>query len=131
MCSSDLAFPDGKYIVRVTASDAPGNTPADTLTSSLTSDPFTIDNTAPEISDVKITGSGAKRRISFTAKDALTWIDKAEFSINGGEWTLFEPDNKVTDSQTLSYTLEAPAGQMVAVRVFDEDDNVIVRQFVP
>ena len=125
------AFPDGKYIVRVTASDAPGNTPADTLTTSLDSDPFTIDNTAPEILDVKITGSGAKRQISFTAKDALTWIDKAEFSIDGGEWTLFEPNNKVTDSQTLSYTLEAPAGQVVAIRVFDEDDNVIVRKFVP
>jgi hypothetical protein len=125
------AFPDGDYIVRVTASDAPGNTPSDALTSSLESDPFTIDNTPPEITAVKITGSGSKRQVAFTAKDALSWIDKAEYSINGGEWTLLEPVNKVADSQTLDYTLEVPAGQLVAVRVFDEDDNVAVRQFSP
>ena len=44
------AFPDGEYVLRVTASDAPGNTEAQALTSSLESDPFTIDNTPPEIS---------------------------------------------------------------------------------
>ncbi|HEX3683317.1 MAG TPA: hypothetical protein VHU83_12340 [Bryobacteraceae bacterium] len=125
------AFPDGKYVVRVTASDAPGNTPADTLTSAIESEPFTIDNTPPEILDVKISASGSKRQIAFTAKDALTWIDKAEYSIDGGDWTLLDPVNKVTDSQALGYSLDAPAGQMVAVRVFDEDDNVVVRQFVP
>ncbi len=65
------AFPDGEYVARVTASDAPGNTPADALTSSLDSDPFTIDNTPPEIIDVKIDRSGGRRQIRFTAKDAL------------------------------------------------------------
>jgi hypothetical protein len=125
------AFPDGKYVARITASDAPGNTPADALTSSLESDPFTIDNTPPEIIDVKMTSAGSKRQIAFTAKDALTWIDKAEYSIDGGDWTLLDPVNKVTDSQSLNYVLDAPAGQMIAVRIFDEDDNVVVRQFAP
>jgi hypothetical protein len=125
------AFPDGKYVIRITASDAPGNTPADALTSSLESDAFTIDNTPPEILDVKVSSAAGKRQIAFTAKDALTWIDKAEFSIDGGEWTLLEPVNKVTDSQSLNYVLDAPPGQMVAIRVFDEDDNVVVRQFAP
>ncbi len=123
------AFPDGEYVARVTASDAPGNTPADTLTSSLVSDPFTIDNTPPEIIDVKMDQSEGHHRISFTAKDALSWIDKAEYSVNGGDWTLLQPINKVTDSQTLSYQLETKDGQLIAVRVFDEDDNVVVKQF--
>ncbi len=123
------AFPDGEYVARVTASDAPGNTPADTLTCSLESDPFTIDNTPPEIVNIQIGNTGGRRQISFTAKDALSWIDKAEYSIDGGDWTLLDPVNKVTDSQTLDYRLEAGSGQMVAVRVFDEDDNVVVKQF--
>jgi hypothetical protein len=123
------AFADGQYVVRVTASDAPGNTPAETLASSFESDPFTIDNTPPEITNVKITNDAARHQISFTAKDALSWLDKAEYSINGGDWTLLEPVNKVTDSQTLNYTLLANPGQIVAVRVFDEDDNVVVKQF--
>jgi hypothetical protein len=121
------AFPDGEYIARITASDAPGNTPADALTSQLDSDPFTIDNTPPEIMDVKLSPG----HIAFTAKDALSWIDKAEYSIDGGEWTLLDPVNKVTDSQVLNYELSAPAGRLVAVRVFDEDDNVVVKQFTP
>lgn len=123
------AFSDGQYVIRVTASDAPGNTPAETLTNSFESDPFTIDNTPPEITNVKITNDGARHRISFTAKDALSWLDKAEYSVNGGDWTLLEPVNKVTDSQTLNYTLRANPGQIVAVRVFDENDNVVVKQF--
>lgn len=121
------AFPDGEYVARITATDAPGNTPADALTTSLESDPFTIDNTPPEITDVKITPG----RISFSAKDALSWIDKAEYSVDGGEWMLLDPVNKVTDSQVLSYELSASAGRLVAVRVFDEDDNVVVKQFTP
>lgn len=125
------AFPDGNYIVRITASDAPGNTPADTLTRSLESDPFTIDNTPPEILDAKITQTGSNRQITFTARDALTWIDKAEYSIDGGEWILLDPVNKVADSRMLNYQLSARAGQLVSIRVFDEDDNVVVKQFVP
>ena len=119
------AFPDGSYQVRVTASDAPGNTPADALTSSLVSETFLVDNTPPEIIGASVT----KQTIHFTAKDVLSWIDKAEYSINGGEWTQLDPVNKVTDSQTLSYELTAQAGELVSVRVFDEYDNVVVKQF--
>ncbi|MBV9157690.1 MAG: hypothetical protein JO097_15610 [Acidobacteriaceae bacterium] len=123
------AFPDGRYIVRVTASDAPGNTPADTLTCSLQSEPFTIDNTPPELTVISITKDGPLRVVRFSAKDALSWIDKAEYSIDGGEWTLLEPVNKVTDSKMLEYQASGQAGQIVSVRVFDEDDNVVVKQF--
>ena len=123
------AFPDGKYVVRVTVSDAPGNVPAQALTSALESDVFTIDNTPPEITDLKVNGSGAaKRQISFAAKDALSWLDKAEYSLNGSDWTLLQPVNKVTDSQSLRYQFEVDGGQTVAVRIFDENDNVAVKQ---
>ena len=121
------AFPDGDYVVRVTASDAPGNTPADTLTASLESDPFTIDNTPPEITNVSVV-EGAQRAIRFTAKDALSWISKAEYSVNGGDWVLLLPENLVNDSQVLTYIVPAAAGQMITVRVFDEDDNEAVKQ---
>ncbi len=123
------AFADGKYVVRVTASDSPGNTPANALSSSLDSDSFTIDNTPPRIDLLSITKDGPHRYIRFTAKDALNWIDKAEYSIDGGEWTLVDPVNKVSDSQSLEYDVAAEAGQLVAVRVFDDADNVALKQF--
>ncbi|HEY7305205.1 MAG TPA: hypothetical protein VH601_13870 [Bryobacteraceae bacterium] len=122
------ALPDGRYTVRVTASDAPGNTPAEALTGSLETDPFTIDNTPPEFTDLSIAAQGQQATIAFTAHDDLSWISKAEYSANGGEWVLVQPLGKVTDSQTLHYKLNLPAGQDVAIRVFDEDDNVIVKQ---
>ncbi len=123
------AFPDGKYVVRVTASDLPGNTPANALTASLESDPFTVDNTPPEIVDASITRNGNNRQLKFTAKDALSWIDKCEYSVDGGEWTLLEPDNRVTDSQTLHFTVAGKENQTISVRVFDEKDNLVVKQF--
>ena len=43
------AFPDGEYRLRVTASDAPGNPPAEALSSRTESAPFLIDNTPPRI----------------------------------------------------------------------------------
>ena len=42
------AFPDGEYRLRVTASDAPGNPPAEALSTQMESSPFWIDNTPPQ-----------------------------------------------------------------------------------
>ncbi len=124
------ALPDGHYVLKITASDEPGNTPAGALESSLESDPFTVDNTPPEIVNVSTGKSGSLCALKFTAKDALTWIDKAEYSIDGGEWIMLQPDNFVTDSQVLNYTVTGKEGQAVALRVFDEDDNGVVKQFI-
>lgn len=118
------AFQDGAYIPRISATDLNGNIPSAALSTSLEGEPFTIDNTPPEILDLKVNGG----QLTFTAKDALSWIDKAEYSPNGSDWTLLDPVNKVTDSQTLSYRMPVEPGQTVAVRVFDENDNVVVRQ---
>ena len=124
--STSLA--DGQYVARVTASDAPGNTAAEAMTTSLETEAFTIDNSPPQITNLNVTDKGTNLEIRFTAKDALSWIDKAEYSIDGGDWVLIMPVTKVTDSQSLDYRFQAPKGQIVSVRVFDEDDNVVVRQ---
>jgi len=122
-------LPDGQYMVRVTASDAPSNTPETALSASLISDSFTVDNTPPEIANPKVDCTGGKCHIQFTARDALSWIDKAEYSVDAGEWMALNPVNKVSDSQSLDYVLEVAGRHMVAIRVFDDDDNVVVKQF--
>jgi hypothetical protein len=122
------AFPDGDYVIRITASDAPSNPPATALTSALESEPFVIDNTPPAIEDVKVESEGTKRIARFTAKDARSWIDKAEYSTSGSDWTPLEPVNKVADSQSLDYQLTVDAGSVISVRVFDENDNQTVKQ---
>jgi hypothetical protein len=130
------AFADGQYVLRVTGSDQPSNTPADALTGSMVSDVFTIDNTSPQISTSPVATEGGEVVLRFNAKDSLSWIDKAEYSVNGADWVLIEPKNRVSDSQQLDYELRLPAGandrgeKIVAVRVFDDNDNEAVARFV-
>ena len=121
------AFPDGEYQIRVTASDLPGNTKEDALDASLASDPFLIDNTPPRISGLTAAPAGRKLAIRWKATDALSVIAKAEYSLDGGEWTLVMPVGKLSDSLALDYDLTlddvAPGEHTIAVRVEDEYSN--------
>jgi len=129
------AFPDGEYVVRVTASDSPSNPPQQALTASLASDPFLIDNTPPKISN--LTGSAAsgnKLDVRWTARDARSTIDHAEYSVNGGDWILIDPVSRLSDSSEEEYHLviDRPSAdeQVIAVRVSDEFDNQAVDKIV-
>ncbi|MGA2329112.1 MAG: hypothetical protein ABSH05_22840 [Bryobacteraceae bacterium] len=128
------AFPDGEYRVRVIASDAPSNPMEQTLTGELVSDPFLIDNTPPEIAGLAAAPAGNKLRVAWKASDALSTIDKAEISVNGGEWAVVEPTTKLSDSREHDYVvlLPRPQGneQTIAVRVTDEYDNQAVAKVV-
>jgi len=127
------AYPDGKYRVRVTASDAPSNTPQQALTGMRESDRFLIDNAAPEISGLTAAAQGAKIEVRFHAKDALNVLAKAEYSVNGGEWKVAEPTTRLTDSEEHDYHFEAdrsPGEATIAVRVCDAYENEAVAKTV-
>ena len=126
------AFPDGKYFLRITATDAPSNPPDQALSASAESEPFLIDNTAPEIMGLSGTPAGAKLEVRFHAKDAMSALGKAEYSINGGDWMVVEPTTRLTDSLEHDYRVQVDrAGETtVAVRVSDENDNQSVAKIV-
>jgi hypothetical protein len=127
------AFPDGRYVVRITASDAPSNPPAAALTASAESEAFTVDNTPPEITALAGAALGGKIELRFHAKDALSTLAKAEYSINGGDWTVIEPTTRLTDSLEHDYRAEldkGPGETVIAVRVTDENDNASVAKIV-
>ena len=123
-------LPDGEYQLRITASDAPSNTPSDTLTTSEESDPFTIDNTPPAITKL----AAANGVVRWHAADGLSIIRQAEFSLDGGDWTVVDPVTKLSDSQTLDYELRLPSlppgEHSIAVRVEDDSDNAAVASVV-
>ncbi|MGH9559453.1 MAG: hypothetical protein ACRD30_09460 [Bryobacteraceae bacterium] len=132
------AFPDGEYVLKVVASDAPSNPAGDALTASIESDPFIIDNTPPEITGLAISPSGNGIELQFHAKDALSVIQKAEYSVNGGPWKIVDPVTRLSDSKEEDYRVliartagDRAAGEMtVAVRVSDEFDNQAVAKTV-
>jgi sugar lactone lactonase YvrE len=129
------AFPDGEYVLRVTASDLPSNPPDQALSGSLVSDPFLIDNSPPQI--VNLIGSAAagnKLDVRWTARDARAIVDHAEYSINGGDWILIDPVSRLSDSPVEEYHLQidrpSAGEQVIAVRVSDEFDNQAVGKVV-
>ena len=128
------AFPDGDYRLRVTVTDAPGNPPAEALTSTLESDAFTVDNTPPRITGITSSRNGYKLAVTWRAVDALSVISKAEYSVNGGEWKTAEPTTRLTDSAEHDFALSlegfAPGETIVALRVTDYYDNQFVGKVV-
>jgi hypothetical protein len=125
------AFPDGEYRLRVTASDAPSNPPSEALTGRMESDPFIIDNTPPKITALTAARNGGKLEVRWHAADALNNISQAEYSLDGGDWTVAAPVTKLSDSPELDYVLSlgATAGEhTIAVRVKDDYDNEAVEK---
>jgi hypothetical protein len=127
------AFPDGEYVVRLTASDAPSNPPGEALTASRETETFLIDNTPPEITGLVVTPNGAKLQVRFHVKDALSVLGKAELSVNGGDWMVVEPTTRLTDSTEHDYRVEIdkPSGEAtIAVRAEDSYENQGVAKVV-
>lgn len=71
---------------------------------------------------------GVSYDIQFTAADATGSIDRAQYSVDGGEWILLAPANGISDSRTESYVFTvrglAPGEHTIAVRAYDRFENV-------
>ncbi len=129
---------DGRYVFRITAKDTPSNPLPLALSGDKLSEPVDIDNTPPVVAAAGspvITGSRA--RVSFTATDAASYITRAEYSINGGDWQAVFADDGISDGPRETYTFDIPAAAageyVVTLRVFDVNGNagnarVIVRK---
>jgi hypothetical protein len=128
-------FPDGEYIVRVTATDSADNPPDQALSASIESERFVIDNTPPRIANLTGARAGAKLNVRWSAADERSVIRKAEYSVNGGEWVMVQPTTRLSDAPELHYdlSLDAQGGgteRTIAIRVTDEFDNQSVEKVV-
>ncbi|MGC2672593.1 MAG: hypothetical protein WA299_12065, partial [Candidatus Acidiferrum sp.] len=129
-------LPDGAYYLKIVATDAPSNPPAIALKTERVSERFEVDNTPPVIDGLKSTEahfqSGPNRadvvQVEFGARDAASSIDRAQYSLDGGDWTLLAPVGNVSDApeERYNFTLEklAPGEHTVAVRAYDRFENV-------
>ncbi len=125
-------MPDGAYYLRIVASDAPSNPPAEALKTERESERFEVDNTPPLIEDLRIGPPSGKmsggRPASFTARDASTSIERAQYSLDGGEWVLLAPADGIIDGPVQRFTFGLPpltAGEhTLAVRAYDKFENV-------
>jgi sugar lactone lactonase YvrE len=127
------AMPDGAYYLKIVASDSPSNPPSSALKTERESERFEIDNTPPRVEKLEAVAgkaAGAKTAITvrFTASDDASSIAKAQYSVDGGEWTLVSPLGAISDAPSERYEFTLPelgSGEhTIAVRVYDRFDNV-------
>lgn len=120
---------DGRYIIKVVASDAPDNPAGQKLMGERLSEPVDIDNTPPV---VKAVGQPQVARdtvrVVFSVDDATGKIKRADASMNGATWVPVFPDDGIADSGRETYTVEfplvTPGEHSVSLRVFDSSGNV-------
>ena len=123
------ALADGRYIFKIVAKDSLSNPIGLSLSGERISEPVDIDNTPPTVSaDGTPQIIGDRARVSFEANDAASYLNRAEYSINGGQWQAVFADDGISDSPKERYSLEIPlknAGEYsIALRVFDVNGNV-------
>jgi hypothetical protein len=121
------SVPNGRYLIRVVASDAPSNAAATALTGALESTSFEIDNTPPAIMVSSTRRDGNRLIIAFEARDGNSAIQKAEYSLDGDRWQTVYPKDGIADSKYEQFELSldgtAP-GRGVMLRVSDALNNV-------
>lgn len=95
---------DGRYVVRVRASDSPSNAPDRALTGERESDPIDVDNTPPTLT-TEVVREGPGARLVIRAHDTRSPIRSVECSVNGGPWQLLYPTDGLADSPDERYEL--------------------------
>ena len=130
-------MPDGAYYLKIVASDAPSNPPAATLKTERESERFEVDNTPPSIELLEAvnakTFSGTPPSVQsvvvkFSATDPTSSIEKAQYSVDGGDWVLLAPVAGINDNKAESYEFTVQglsAGEhTIAVRAYDKYENL-------
>ena len=120
---------DGRYVIKVVASDGPDNPPGQKLTGERLSEPVDIDNTPPAVKVVgqpQITRDSV--RVVFSVDDTTGKVRKADASIDGAAWSPVFPDDGIADSGHEVYSVDfsalGPGEHTISLRSFDSSGNV-------
>jgi hypothetical protein len=123
-----LTLADGRYIFKIVAKDSLSNPIGQSLVGSLTSDSILIDNSPPTVSQIgNVEMDGRQATIRFEAVDRGDRVTRAEYSVNGGEWTAVISDDGINDDPTERFTVRIPTLQIgeysIVIRVHDMVGN--------
>jgi len=125
-------LPDDGYTIKVVASDAPSHSPGQGLTAERESARFVVDTTPPVIENLTASLEGNQIHLRFEAKDSFSPIQRAEYSVDAGDWQFVEPVGQLSDSKSEDYDFRVALRaqdatgieHVVVVRAYDRYDNM-------
>jgi hypothetical protein len=124
-------LPDGRYRVRVTASDASANAVGEGLTGMAISAPFTVDNTAPLVTQLATAPQPGALVVTGRAEDASSTLTRIEVSLDNGDWQTVTPDGGFADERILGFRTRLPdvepGEHTLSVRAVDTAGNTATR----
>ena len=120
-------WPDGRYYLKVTASDAPDNLPTGGLSDELVSRLFVVDNTPPVIA----VSSGRSHDVKFTVSDEASGIGSVSISRDGNDFKELHPADGVLDPRKENFATRIDPGDLLFIRAEDQSGNVSSTQINP
>jgi hypothetical protein len=119
---------DGRYEIKVVASDALANPRGLGKTASRVSDPVVVDNTAPVIGDIKAVAKGAAAHVELRAVDRTSTIASLDFAIDSSsDWQSVLPSDNIADSPDEAYSFDTQSlsagAHQITVRATDAHGN--------
>jgi len=128
------SLPDGKYRLKVVASDA-GENPASTArTTDRSSSPFLVDYSSPAVEVLNIGRTATGATVKYRAADAASGLTRAEYALDAQPLEpIFSDDGIVDSSQevfTVQVSLADPQEHLITLRVYDAAGNVGVAKAV-
>ena len=120
---------DGKYHLKVVATDKLSNPVGWEKTAAKESAPFSIDNTDPNVGEIKAEPNGEGTfKIICKVSDIMNTVQKAVYKIDNDEqWKVIFPDDGIFDSKEETLLLETgklPEGaHSITIRVTDKAQN--------
>jgi len=129
---STAPLPDGRYRIKVVATDLPSNPKTAAMESEYVSEIFIVDNTPPQFVEELTYDRREKNSIVVhaTVEDKLSIISSAQYSVNAGDWFNVLPVDGIFDSEreTFSFSLTDLKQEEVTVTmmVTDEQGNTVV-----
>jgi len=119
---------DGRYVLRVIATDATDNIADQALSARRLSDAVVVDNTPPDVKNMKATGGNGSATLSADLADALSPIAEARYKVSGeDEWKMVLPKDLIYDSTSEQLAVKiaglSSGDRVVTLRVADTQGN--------
>jgi sugar lactone lactonase YvrE len=119
------SVPNGTYVLRIVASDAPSNPPGAALTGEADSTTFDVDNTPPAVHVTAIRREGGRTVITFDVADEDSAVQRMDYSLDATRWRPIYPKDGICDSRTEQFELSLEGDAVgVVLRGTDAMGNV-------